>query len=126
MSEYRILIVEDDPVSVTWMKRTLEKDEKLNPEIVHCETFADAKDEIARTEFSLVILDLHLPDASGLETVHKMAVSTFGTTPVIVLTGTEDDQMATKAITAGFKAYLVKGKSGPDDVCKAAHKALGL
>jgi PAS domain S-box-containing protein len=56
----------------------------------------------------VILVDLGLPDSSGIETALKvLQVSHF--VPVVVLTGDDDDDMAIQAIEAGAQDYLVKG-----------------
>ncbi|HKQ32294.1 MAG TPA: response regulator, partial [Thermodesulfobacteriota bacterium] len=59
--------------------------------------------------FDLVLLDLHLPDSEGLKTFIEIHERYPGI-PVIVLTGTSDEDTAVKAVQLGAQDYLVKGE----------------
>lgn len=59
----------------------------------------------------VVLLDLSLPDSSGIATVER-AVSELPDVPVVVLTGTDDSQLADQAVHLGAQDYLVKGIDG--------------
>jgi len=56
-----------------------------------------------------ILLDLALPDSVGLDTFKKIH-SYAPTIPIIVLTGTDDDALAFKAVQEGAQDYLVKGQ----------------
>jgi DNA-binding response OmpR family regulator len=59
----------------------------------------------------VVLLDLNLPDSSGLDTfidLHSRAPNI----PIVVLTSTDDESLAAKAVGLGAQDYLVKGKDG--------------
>jgi signal transduction histidine kinase len=56
-----------------------------------------------------ILLDLALPDSKGLDTFEKIYLQA-PTLPIIVLTGTDDDTLAFKAVSAGAQDYLVKGQ----------------
>jgi CheY-like chemotaxis protein len=57
---------------------------------------------------AVVLLDLNLPDSRGAETFRKFLNHASGV-PVVVLSGTEDEDLALQAINQGVQDYLVKG-----------------
>src|SRR5262249_16688716 len=59
--------------------------------------------------FAIVLLDLSLPDAQGLDTILKLH-TLVSHLPIIVLTGMENDELAVEALRKGAQDYLVKGK----------------
>jgi DNA-binding response OmpR family regulator len=67
-----------------------------------------AEKHLNEENINAVLLDLSLPDGSGLETLQKM-VKIAPKTPIIVLTDTEDENLAVKAVQTGAQDYLVKG-----------------
>ncbi len=70
-----------------------------------------------------VLLDLSLPDSSGLATVQAMRAALPGV-PIVVLTGRDDHVLATAALQAGAQDYLVKGKFDHDALGRAVRNAL--
>ena len=59
------------------------------------------------SEHDVILLDLSLPDAVGLETLSKM-LGVARATPIVVLTGTRDDRTALEAVADGAQDYLLK------------------
>jgi DNA-binding response OmpR family regulator len=57
---------------------------------------------------AVVLLDLNLPDSRGAETFRNFLNHASGV-PVVVLSGTEDEDLALRAINQGVQDYLVKG-----------------
>ena len=55
-----------------------------------------------------MLLDLSLPDADGLDTLVR-AHAQAPKTPIVVLTGHDDEALAVRAVRAGAQDYLVKG-----------------
>lgn len=102
----RILLVEDDDKFARVLSKQLEKN---NYEVTHCSNLSDSLDSIIECEFDLVLLDLGLPDSSGLKTYDKI-FKVKSDVPVVVLTGLDDEEIAIKAVKKGAQDYLVKGE----------------
>ena len=98
----RIILVEDDPGDAYLVETYLEDagDYTL--------TWVTSIAELAALDQQVdcVLLDLGLPDASGLEALHK--VRSIVHSAVVVLTGRSDESMAIEAVAAGAEEYLLK------------------
>jgi signal transduction histidine kinase len=70
---------------------------------------AGACRELDENTFDIVLLDLTLPDSEGAETVHRVARSAPGT-PIVVLTGTDDEALGLACIQAGAQDYVPKNE----------------
>src|SRR4051812_9162966 len=81
-------------------------------EVRHHATLAAGVDDLRRRDADCVLLDLGLPDARGLEAL-SIVLGAGGGTPIIVLSGQEDEELAVAAIRAGAQDYLVKGQERP-------------
>ncbi|MFJ9606167.1 PP2C family protein-serine/threonine phosphatase [Kitasatospora sp. NPDC101176] len=109
---YRILLIEDDPGDALLVEELLH-DTGLRFELTTCATLADASSTLSSGVTDCILLDLHLPDASGTSAV--TAVRALAPhTAVIVLTGLSEAQAGTDAMAAGAQDYLVKGKVEPE------------
>jgi signal transduction histidine kinase len=77
----------------------------------------------AGATFDLILLDLGLPDNSGLDALHAVRAAA-PRTPTIVLTGRADGQLASEALQSGAQDYLVKGQHDPQMLLRAARHAI--
>jgi PAS domain S-box-containing protein len=115
-----ILIVEDEPgdhaLVVTYLRHKSVRHVAGAPNLVWAKSLREALAAAQGVLFDLVLLDLSLPDSAGVKTVSEMTAALPGT-PVVVLTGNDDDELAMAALGAGAQDYLVKGEFD--------HRALG-
>jgi len=102
----KILIIEDDERFARVLSKQLEKN---NYEVFHCGSLSDFLKTVKERKFDLMLLDLGLPDSSGLETYEKVS-GELSNVPVVVLTGLDDEGIAISAVKKGAQDYLVKGE----------------
>jgi serine phosphatase RsbU (regulator of sigma subunit) len=79
---------------------------------------AHAERELAAARPDCVLLDLHLPDASGMDALDRIA-KRDATVPIVVLTGLNDEYFGASAVAAGAQDYLVKGRVEPEMLRRA-------
>jgi signal transduction histidine kinase len=114
--ELCILLVEDNPGDATLFEHHLTTDRaKVFPPatVTHAESLAAAVGELEAESYDIVLLDLGLPNSSGLETVDRYneiftETDERNPVPVVVLTGLRDDTTAVEAIERGAQDYLIK------------------
>ena len=87
------------------------------------ELLSTGLERLAAGAIDLVLLDLGLPDAEGLEGVVKVRALAPGV-PVVVLTGLADRVVAIEAVRLGADDYLVKGEVDSEGVARAIGYAL--
>jgi len=122
--EIRVLQVDDDEIDVRLVKRALSKctkPAKFTVESVCC--LADALTLFKTKEFDVVLLDLGLPDSNGIETV-KSVCKVIPNTPIVVLTGLENEETGLEAIKSGASDYLVKGPAMETSLVRTALYAI--
>ena len=104
----RTLLVEDDPADARLLQEMVallgDADLVLHP----CRTLAEAVAEIEAHAPDCVLLDLSLPDVTGLDGIDRLR-ERFPELPIIILTGLNDEEVALDALGAGAQDYLVKG-----------------
>ncbi|MFE1853256.1 response regulator, partial [Streptomyces sp. NPDC059489] len=119
--QYDVLLVEDDDGDALLVEEFLH-DTDLPHALTRCRTAVDARAVLASGPVDCVLLDLHLPDASGVETVQAIQAATDAA--VIVLTGLDEPRAGVDALAAGAQDYLVKGKVDPDLMQRAVRYAV--
>ena len=104
----RILLVEDNPGDVTLMRIML-SEERDNPFVLESvPRLSAAFERCAKEGIDIVLLDLTLPDAQGLDAVIRLH-ERIPRIPLVVMTGLDDEALALKAMQHGAQDYLVKG-----------------
>jgi DNA-binding NtrC family response regulator len=103
----KILVVEDDSVQREVLNQILRKDLGFNPVPA-----SDARTALSilkedAGEIRLVILDMWLPDMSGMEVLETLTQRYPGL-PVIILTGHKDITLAVRSMKAGAFDFLTK------------------
>jgi len=101
----KILAVEDNKAERALLEATLERDNEY--QILTAATGQSALDQAVRSPPDAVILDLMLPGINGLEVLKELKRSQ-PSLPVIMLTGSDNVQMAVEALQMGAQDYLTK------------------
>jgi K+-sensing histidine kinase KdpD len=104
-----VLLVEDNPGDAHLIQTLLDEHSPGDFDIRHVTRLERALIDLADDPADIVLLDLSLPDASGLDGFGKLWADR-AEVPVIVLTGLDDDTLAAEAVRAGAQDYLVKGQ----------------
>ncbi len=119
----RVLLVEDDPGDAMLVRYAVARQTDLHYELDHVQTCADALVRLERSDYDLILLDLTLPDTSGIETVESI-ISSAGQAAIVVLTGHDSKQLALEIVHAGAQDYLVKQHLSPDELGRAIRYAI--
>jgi signal transduction histidine kinase len=105
----RILLVEDNPADAGLLRASLNAPALARFEIAVAVRLKEALSRLTTEHFDVMLLDLSLPDSTGLDTVFSVQ-KTSKHIPIIVLTGNDDEQLGTEAVRRGVQDYLVKGQ----------------
>jgi signal transduction histidine kinase len=103
-----VLLVEDNPGDADLVRETLR--DVPHVELAHVEDVAHARARLSAEPVDVVLLDLTLPDASGIEGIELLRQAAPDV-PIVVLTGTDDDALGARVVQAGAQDYLVKGQT---------------
>lgn len=106
---YSILVVEDNAGDFFLLEQYLRMSTVPVGKIMQAETMEAARALIKEQQFDIALLDLTLPDSTGLDSVNSL-ISLLPKTPIIVLSGVSTMKTATNSIALGIQDYLVKGE----------------
>lgn len=109
----RVLLVEDNPADARLFTELVRDTGAGLWKLVQADRLSTALERLKREPFDLMLLDLSLPDAEGLDTVMR-ARAEAPKVPIVVLTGHDDEALAVRAVRAGAQDYLVKGRLDGD------------
>jgi signal transduction histidine kinase/DNA-binding response OmpR family regulator len=93
----------------TGLQAVLLKDRHKAFNLIHVTRLSEAVEHLKEGSFDLVLLDLAMPDASGLETIGRLK-DCAGTAPIVALTGLNDEKAGMEAMSAGAQDYLIKNR----------------
>ena len=102
----RTLIVEDNPVHLELIQKTLEKT-KFNYQIKVADKGMDAIELVESFTFDLALIDIKLPDISGFEVVKRAKLVDVGV-PTIVVSTSSNSEDVKRAYGLNVMAYIVK------------------
>ena len=106
--DINLLLVDDNPADLFLIKDYLSESEVLNLTISEASTVSEALDILENNSIDLVLLDMYLPDSSGIDTFYTV-YNEFPKTGIVVLSGLSDKQIALKTVQAGAQDFLLKG-----------------
>ena len=108
----RLLVVDDHEVVRQGLVALLERREHFQV-VAEAGTAAEAVEMARKFEPDLVIMDVRLPDGSGIEACREIRAE-LPTTKVVILTSYPDEEAVLSAIIAGASGYLLKQIRGRD------------
>ncbi|MBF0585262.1 MAG: response regulator, partial [Magnetococcales bacterium] len=107
-SPLRLLLVEDNPADHAIILENLEDSSTQRDFVLErVDCLEQAIERLMSAEYDLLLLDLNLPDSSGMETL-TTCTSRFPDVPVVVLTHQADPIMGRQAVQAGAQDFVNK------------------
>jgi cyclic di-GMP phosphodiesterase len=99
-----ILMVEDDPGDRRLLRRILEQE---GHNLIDAEHAGEAKRLLKSSPVDMVLIDINLPDRSGLSLLAEIT-STYPDTACIMVTGEDRRELGEAALTHGAYGYIIK------------------
>lgn len=119
----RILIIEDNTDHIELLSQVIER--HFAPVDIHTvESIDDAFDFIEQTEYNLVFTDCYIGGASIVEQISSLRTK-LGGIPIIVITGSGDENLAAEVIKKGANDYVVKTKDSLERIPAIINKYIG-
>src|SRR4051794_41685122 len=110
-------MIEDDHGDAFLVSELL-REEAAPVDVHRAQSLAEGLELLRSEPFDCVLLDLGLPDASGLDALERLR-EVAPHVAHLVLTGDRDDQRGIEAVAAGAQDYLVKGSVDGDGLRRA-------
>ena len=118
-----ILLIEDNPDDVHFLRMVLHKATGVRFQIDSAQNLQESVPRLAQGGIDVILLDLTLPETSGLDTF-KAVKAHARDVPIIILSGLDDETLALNAVHAGAEDYLVKGRVDSQLITRAVIYAI--
>jgi two-component system, OmpR family, KDP operon response regulator KdpE len=111
MSNLRVLLVEDNEMNRALVRAILARtsEQRLHgTELVEAVDVASARTALTNGGYDLILLDVHLPDGSGLAIAQEVSAWPAGRPPIVALTAAALAREQAAALEAGCDTFLAK------------------
>ena len=115
----KVIIADDHPIVRQGLKQILAESSEVEL-VAEASNGREALAAIRKSPCDVAILDLSMPDATGLELMKQIKVEKPAL-PILILSVYPEDQYAVRTLRAGAAGYLTKG-SAPDELLSAVRK----
>jgi two-component sensor histidine kinase/CheY-like chemotaxis protein len=105
----KVLLVEDNPGDARLIAEMLADAGQPRFRLTCVDRLGEALQRLTQDGFDLILLDLSLPDAQGLDTFRQVYEHTPHA-PIVLLTGLDDQHLAVRAVRQGAQDFLAKGE----------------
>jgi PAS domain S-box-containing protein len=119
----RILLIEDDHGDARLIRESLTSARDAQFELECVERLSAARERLAGGGIQAILLDLTLPDSSGLDTFFQVRACAPHL-PITILSGFDDEDVAIRAVREGAQDYLVKGQINRSLLVRALRYAI--
>ena len=120
----RLLLVEDCLADARLIRIMLEQSSALDIECTWVDNLTDGIERLRGSHFDVVLLDLGLPESTGLDTLKIVCRETRVPT-LVVMSGSSDEEVALQALQAGAQDYLIKGHVDSATLARSIRYAIG-
>jgi len=122
-TQTKVLLVEDNPGDARLLEEIFRDAKQFAAEIRTATRLGQAFGLIKQYYFDVILLDLSLPDSSGLETLTSM-LEHAPDVPIILLTGLSDESTGVDALKQGAQDYLIKGEVDSNLIVRSIRYAI--
>ena len=119
----RILLVEDNPADAVLLREVLKDATAAQFRLTWVKSRTEALERLTQDRFDVMLLDLGLPESTGLDTFNHMHAQAPNI-PTIVLSGLSDEDVAVATVQGGAQDYLVKGRVDSELLVRAMRYAI--
>lgn len=119
----RILLVEDNPDDRVLVSAYLKRGVEEPCEVLEAERLSVALQLAETLPIDICLLDLELPDSTGLDTLRAVH-SARPSMPIVVISGNTDKELALQVMGQGAHDYFVKNRMNPDAISRVVRFAI--
>lgn len=112
----KVLLIEDNPIDAYISFSALTQNKSFN--VIHAENITEALKCLEKYHFDVILLDLYLADNNGSDSFFIIKEKSPDT-PIILVTGSDDEELAINFIREGAQDYLIKGKYNKDSLIRS-------
>ncbi len=118
-----VLLIEDNDGDARLIQEMLREAPGTNFRLECAERLTMGLERLDRGGIEVVLLDLSLPESQGLDSFLHVHVK-VPDTPIVVLTGSQDEELGNRAVQAGAQDYLIKGQVDASSLGRALRYAI--
>jgi signal transduction histidine kinase len=122
-STLKILLIEDNLAEARLLQEFIKLTKSQNFSLVHVQKLQDGIKQLNSEKYDVILLDLTLSDSQGLSSIPQL-LQQNPSNPIIVLTNTNDEELAIEAVRQGAQDYLVKRHVNPDTLVRSVRYAI--
>ncbi|MBG1244016.1 hybrid sensor histidine kinase/response regulator [Nostoc sp. NZL] len=119
----KILLIEDNLAYARLLQEFLAQAQSQEFTLVHVKRLGEALQELSQCNYDVILLDLTLPDSQGLSSLPPL-IGQAPSIPIVVLTNTNDEELAIEAVRQGAQDYLVKRQVNVDVLVRSLRYAI--
>ncbi|MFL6696822.1 MAG: response regulator [Vitreoscilla sp.] len=120
----RLLLIEDCPADARLIEIMLQQSQALDIHFSWADNLTAGIERLRAAPFDVVLLDLGLPESTGLDTLRIVSRETSVPT-LVVMSGSSDEEVALQALQAGAQDYLIKGHVDGASLARSIRYAIG-
>lgn len=118
----KILAVDDSATIRQMVKATLTA---TGHEVLEAVDGQDALQQVAKTQFDLIITDVNMPNLDGIDLTKSLrAIPAYKFTPILILTTEHTPEMKSKGKEAGATGWIIK-PFNPEQLTQVVKRVLG-
>ncbi len=119
----KILLIEDNLPYARLLEEFMMEVHSQEFTMVHVKRLGEALQELTQCNYNVILLDLTLPDSEGLLSLPPL-MGQAPSIPIVVLTNTNDEELAIEAVRQGAQDYLIKRQVNPDVLVRSLRYAI--
>ena len=122
-SGIRVLLIEDSAADARLLQEFLRETLNYEFELTHVDRLSKGLQQLQNETFDVILLDLTLPDSDGLSSLNTL-LDKAPSVPIVVLTNTNNPELAVEAVRQGAQDYLIKRQMNHEVLVRSLRYAI--